>query len=89
MSRDCTDKPIFVNQDIEDATYLTYYRACQQDLCNAGSGKGATSGGFIPDIGPEGTLLVEGIGSAASTAFTLNTFLLLCLLLLMILNILI
>lgn len=86
MSRDCTDKPIFVNQDFEDATYLTYYRACQQDLCNGGSGKGATGGGIILDIGREGTLLVEGVGSTGIT-LTLDTFL--CLILLMILNILI
>lgn len=67
MSRDCTDKPIFINEDFEDPTFITYYRACQQDLCNGGSGKGSNNWGLRPDIGPEGILLVEGVGNEGAS----------------------
>ncbi|RZB40811.1 hypothetical protein BDFB_003039 [Asbolus verrucosus] len=39
MFRGCQDYPLFINNTIEDATYRIYYTACQDELCNDGSGK--------------------------------------------------
>lgn len=79
MSRDCVDKPIYLNQIIEDSTYRTYYRACKQDLCNGGTGKSsvATTTG---NNGGATNLLVPGTGTGAQilpkTIVLLLTFLL-------------
>lgn len=62
MVRDCVDKPIYINQVIEDSTYRTYYRACKQDLCNSGTGKASVSSA-TGNNGGATNLLVPGTGA--------------------------
>ncbi|KAK4876761.1 hypothetical protein RN001_009267 [Aquatica leii] len=38
MMRDCVDKPIFLNETIENGPFRVYYRSCRTDLCNGGTG---------------------------------------------------
>lgn len=66
MVRDCVDKPIYINQVIEDSTYRTYYRACKQDLCNGGSGKSSVSNS-VNNKGGAMNLLVPGTNAGIET----------------------
>lgn len=75
FARGCEDAPVFLNKNVEDETYKTYYRACKKSLCNNGTGVDTIVGnGFGKDIGPSGLLLVPGTGernSAISPAHSL------------------
>ncbi|KAF2885562.1 hypothetical protein ILUMI_20630 [Ignelater luminosus] len=69
MHRGCSDKPEYVNQVIEDSTFRSYYRVCQSDLCNGGSGKSFSNiGGIIGDAGDDIVLLVPGTGTKNNSA---------------------
>ncbi|KAM3964443.1 uncharacterized protein ACR2FA_001421 [Aphomia sociella] len=67
--RGCEESPDYLNHDIVDSTYRTYYRACTQDLCNIGDGIQSVVGGHLSPT-PEYNglnLLVPGTGSANIT----------------------
>ncbi|CAG9811104.1 unnamed protein product [Chironomus riparius] len=60
--RGCEEKPILLDEVIEDPTFKTYYRSCSEDLCNKGDAiKSQTELKISPD-GYEGeNLLVPGL----------------------------
>ncbi|XP_063380777.1 uncharacterized protein LOC134667344 [Cydia fagiglandana] len=66
--RGCEETPDYLNHDISDTTFRTYYRACTNDLCNIGDGIQSVVGGSLSPT-PEyvgDNLLVPGTGSGAS-----------------------
>ncbi|CAG9094093.1 unnamed protein product [Plutella xylostella] len=75
--RGCEETPDFLNHDIVDPTYRTYYRACTNDLCNIGDGIQSITGGQLSPV-PEYNgvnLLVPGTGKAsAATHIQLSSF---------------
>lgn len=73
MVRGCEDKPTFLNQIIEDGTYRYYYRSCQEDLCNDGTGY-ATGNTALQDQDIGKTIYTQGMGGA--TSVKINSFLL-------------
>lgn len=36
FTRGCENSPDFLNHQVEDAQFRTFYRACTSDLCNIG-----------------------------------------------------
>ncbi|KAJ3663819.1 hypothetical protein Zmor_008041 [Zophobas morio] len=64
MYRGCEDKPLHMNEIIEDESYRFYYVACQETLCNGGSGK-AGSGDSDTSLGDKSTLIIPGVGSGS------------------------
>ncbi|KAH8299283.1 hypothetical protein KR044_000114, partial [Drosophila immigrans] len=46
--RDCQDKPLKLNGVETDGSFRTYYRTCQQNLCNGHNGRVSNSSGNIP-----------------------------------------
>ncbi|XP_031765241.2 uncharacterized protein LOC113513355 [Galleria mellonella] len=67
--RTCEAAPDYLNHDIVDSTFRTYYRACTQDLCNIGDGvQSVVGGGLSPTPEYTGTnLLIPGIGRGNAT----------------------
>ncbi|XP_013199751.2 uncharacterized protein LOC106142512 [Amyelois transitella] len=65
--RGCEEDPAFLNHDVSDWTFHTYYRACTSSLCNTGDGIQSVVGGNLsPRPQFEGSnLLVPGTGGAA------------------------
>ncbi|XP_061713349.1 uncharacterized protein LOC133522137 [Cydia pomonella] len=66
--RGCEESPDYLNHDIVDSTFRTYYRACTNDLCNIGDGIQSVVGGNLSPT-PEyvgDNLLVPGTGGGAS-----------------------
>ncbi|KAL7737076.1 hypothetical protein ACLKA6_005295 [Drosophila palustris] len=49
--RDCVDKPLMLNGVKADASFRTYYRSCQQNLCNGHNGRVYNSSGQIGGAG--------------------------------------
>ncbi|XP_062134757.1 uncharacterized protein LOC133844683 [Drosophila sulfurigaster albostrigata] len=45
--RDCQDKPRMLNGVLTDPSYRTYYRSCQQNLCNGHNGRVYNTSGHI------------------------------------------
>ncbi|KAH8416085.1 hypothetical protein KR222_007745, partial [Zaprionus bogoriensis] len=43
--RDCQDKPVMLNGVKSDGLFRTYYRSCQQDMCNGHNGRVYNSSG--------------------------------------------
>ncbi|KAM8714018.1 hypothetical protein ACLKA7_014214 [Drosophila subpalustris] len=52
--RDCVDKPPMLNGVKTDASLRTYYRSCQQNLCNGHNGRVYNSSGQIGGAGAGG-----------------------------------
>lgn len=76
FARGCEDAPVFLNKNVEDETYTTYYRACKKSLCNNGSGVDTIVGnGFGKDIGPSGLLIVPGTGERSTAIKPRNSIL--------------
>lgn len=63
ISRTCVDTPIYINKVIEDSTYRSYYKACQTELCNDGSGRDLEDEGFTVN-GEAIVIFAPGRGSA-------------------------
>ncbi|XP_017770626.1 PREDICTED: tyrosine-protein kinase-like otk [Nicrophorus vespilloides] len=68
MLRGCEDVPILLNEDFEDPVFRHYYRSCQTDLCNGGTGKDGGAG--EEHFGGFGVLYVPGVGDNAANIFT-------------------
>ncbi|XP_065342924.1 uncharacterized protein LOC135941364 [Cloeon dipterum] len=70
--RGCEQSPDFINSEVTDSQFKTYFRSCTTDRCNDGNGisNGAGGGGFGDDGGGSGALLVPGIGGGAASAFS-------------------
>lgn len=67
MYRGCEDQPLHMNEIIEDQTYRFYYTACQDTLCNGGTGKASDGTGSTGSLGDKTTvLIVPGISSAST-----------------------
>ncbi|XP_034476079.1 uncharacterized protein LOC117783033 [Drosophila innubila] len=49
--RDCVDKPLILNGVKSDASFRTYYRSCQQNLCNGHNGRVYNSSGSTGGAG--------------------------------------
>uniref|UniRef100_A0A182NHE7 Uncharacterized protein n=1 Tax=Anopheles dirus TaxID=7168 RepID=A0A182NHE7_9DIPT len=65
--RDCQESPLYLDEVIEDPTFITYYRSCTTDLCNDGDALGS-SGSALTGLneGASDNLLVPGLpGSGA------------------------
>ncbi|XP_072932058.1 uncharacterized protein [Epargyreus clarus] len=64
FSRGCDDHPDFLNHEVTDSTFRTFYRACTNDLCNIGNGiQSVVGGGLSPSPDRSGqNLLVPGTG---------------------------
>uniref|UniRef100_A0A182P9Y5 Uncharacterized protein n=1 Tax=Anopheles epiroticus TaxID=199890 RepID=A0A182P9Y5_9DIPT len=72
--RGCEENPLYLDEVIEDPTFITYYRSCTTDLCNDGDALGS-SGSALTGLneGASDNLLVpglpsSGVGRAASTS---------------------
>ncbi|XP_014367455.2 uncharacterized protein LOC106717979 [Papilio machaon] len=64
FTRGCEESPDFLNHEVVDPTFKTYYRACTNDLCNIGNGIQSVVGGSLSPT-PEYSgvnLLVPGTG---------------------------
>ncbi|KAL4712298.1 hypothetical protein ACJJTC_004060 [Scirpophaga incertulas] len=75
FTRGCDDEPDYLNHEITDTTFRTFYRACTSDLCNIGNGIQSVVGGGLSPV-PEYTgdnLLVPGTGNAGVLQPTLLT----------------
>ncbi|XP_053674194.1 uncharacterized protein LOC128724494 [Anopheles nili] len=67
--RGCEENPLYLDEVIEDPTFITYYRSCTTDLCNDGDALGS-SGSALTGLneGASDNLLVPGLpGSGAGT----------------------
>ncbi|XP_055380162.1 uncharacterized protein LOC129611196 [Condylostylus longicornis] len=69
LSRQCADKPLFLNEAFDDGEFKTYYRSCTTDLCN--NGNGISSVGLIrdPNQGHGENMVIKGI-NASTKLFT-------------------
>ncbi|KPJ08136.1 hypothetical protein RR48_12875 [Papilio machaon] len=47
FTRGCEESPDFLNHEVVDPTFKTYYRACTNDLCNIGNGIQSVVGGSL------------------------------------------
>ncbi|XP_063825395.1 uncharacterized protein LOC135074960 [Ostrinia nubilalis] len=63
--RGCEEQPDYLNHEVVDSDFRTFYRACTSDLCNTGNGVQSVVGGVLsprPEYNGE-NLLVPGTGS--------------------------
>ncbi|XP_004925870.1 uncharacterized protein LOC114253220 [Bombyx mandarina] len=68
FTRGCESFPDFLNHEVTDPTFRTFYRACTNDLCNIGDGIQSIVGGNLSPY-PAYTginLLVPGTGSGVN-----------------------
>ena len=69
--RGCEQRPDFINSEITDSQFKTYYRSCTTELCNSGDGRTGSGGGGggINSGGDDdlSAILVPGMGNFAST----------------------
>ncbi|KAF4521325.1 hypothetical protein B566_EDAN002329 [Ephemera danica] len=78
--RGCEQEPDFINEDITDSQFITYYRSCTTDLCNSGDGKdnsgGGSNGGNIDSdgSGDNSAIMVPGLGNAGTALNALPHF---------------
>ncbi|XP_013143440.1 PREDICTED: uncharacterized protein LOC106107222 [Papilio polytes] len=86
FTRGCEESPDFLNHEVVDPTFKTYYRACTNDLCNIGNGIQSVVGGSLsPSPEYNGVnLLVPGTGKGMNIQN--NIFLLIITLSLYLLN---
>ncbi|XP_035904663.1 uncharacterized protein LOC118508909 [Anopheles stephensi] len=63
--RGCEESPLYLDEVIEDPTFITYYRSCTTDLCNDGDALGS-SGSALTGLneGASDNLLVPGLPSS-------------------------
>ncbi|XP_064543024.1 uncharacterized protein LOC135431700 [Drosophila montana] len=89
--RDCQDKPVILNGVKTDSSFRTYYRSCQQNLCNGhngrvynSSGGGGGGGGAGGSAGGNHNAIIPGkngcLGAGADILWLLPMLLLLLLL---------
>jgi len=67
--RGCEQRPDYINSEITDSQFKTYYRSCTTDICNNGDGRtGSGGGGGINSggDGDNGAILVPGVGGSAA-----------------------
>jgi hypothetical protein len=68
--RGCEQKPDFINSEITDSQFKTYYRSCTTELCNSGDGRTGSGGGGggINSGGDDdlSAILVPGMGNSAT-----------------------
>ncbi|KAJ8728089.1 hypothetical protein PYW08_016474 [Mythimna loreyi] len=78
FARGCESQPDFLNHEVTDSTFRTFYRACTTDLCNIGNGiQSVTGGNLSPTPEYNGiNLLVPGTGDAANIKISLVMLLL-------------
>uniref|UniRef100_A0A182QXT8 Uncharacterized protein n=1 Tax=Anopheles farauti TaxID=69004 RepID=A0A182QXT8_9DIPT len=72
--RDCQESPLYLDEVIEDPTFITYYRSCTTDLCNDGDGLGS-SGSSLTGLneGASDNLLVPGLTNSGAVPATATT----------------
>ncbi|CAG4980041.1 unnamed protein product [Colias eurytheme] len=65
FTRSCLQSPDFLNHEITDSTFRTFYRACTSDLCNIGDGIESVTGSNLYPRRPSNVtnLLVPGTGN--------------------------
>uniref|UniRef100_A0A182WIW4 Uncharacterized protein n=1 Tax=Anopheles minimus TaxID=112268 RepID=A0A182WIW4_9DIPT len=65
--RGCEESPLYLDEVIEDPTFITYYRSCTTDLCNAGDALGS-SGSALTGLneGASDNLLVPGLPNSST-----------------------
>ncbi|XP_058123611.1 uncharacterized protein LOC131294796 [Anopheles ziemanni] len=71
--RGCEENPLYLDEVLEDPTFITYYRSCTTDLCNNGDALGS-SGSALTGLneGASENLLVPGLaGSTGPASFEL------------------
>ncbi|XP_050075620.1 uncharacterized protein LOC126563053 [Anopheles maculipalpis] len=63
--RGCEESPLYLDEVIEDPTFITYYRSCTTDLCNDGDALGS-SGSALNGLneGASDNLIVPGLPSS-------------------------
>uniref|UniRef100_A0A182K022 Protein quiver n=1 Tax=Anopheles christyi TaxID=43041 RepID=A0A182K022_9DIPT len=63
--RGCEENPLYLDEVIEDPTFITYYRSCTTDLCNDGDALGS-SGSALTGLneGASDNLLVPGLANS-------------------------
>ncbi|XP_015124176.1 uncharacterized protein LOC107046170 [Diachasma alloeum] len=67
--RTCQNTPQYINAEVNDSNYRTFYHACASDLCNSGEGR-LTPNSIAPIKEEQGrVLVVPGITSNASSVF--------------------
>ncbi|RVE48466.1 hypothetical protein evm_006902 [Chilo suppressalis] len=73
--RGCEEEPDYLNHEITDPTFRTFYRACTNDLCNIGNGiQPVVGGGLSPrPIYNGNNLLVPGTGNSPRVQASLVT----------------
>jgi hypothetical protein len=68
--RGCEQRPDFINSEITDSQFKTYYRSCTTELCNSGDGRTGSGGGNggINSGGDDdlSAILVPGMGNFAT-----------------------
>ncbi|XP_023941971.2 uncharacterized protein LOC112048601 [Bicyclus anynana] len=75
--RGCEDDPAYLNHEVTDTTFRTFFRACTNDLCNIGNGIESVMGGALfPNPPSNGlNLLVPGTGTNSATVKHINLLL--------------
>ncbi|KAL0892972.1 hypothetical protein ABMA27_014641 [Loxostege sticticalis] len=64
FTRGCEERPAYLNHEVEDFNFRTFFRACTSSLCNIGNGIQSVVGGVLsprPEYNGE-NLLVPGTG---------------------------
>ncbi|KAF9824584.1 hypothetical protein SFRURICE_004041 [Spodoptera frugiperda] len=71
FSRSCESQPDFLNHDISDNTFRTFYRACTTDRCNIGDGIQSVVGGNLsptPEYNGKNLLVPDSNDEFAQTS---------------------
>ncbi|XP_052892599.1 uncharacterized protein LOC128300539 [Anopheles moucheti] len=76
--RGCEESPLYLDEVIEDPTFITYYRSCTTDLCNDGDALGS-SGSALTGLneGASDNLLVPGLPNSGAVPMATTSPLLL------------
>ncbi|CAK1547132.1 unnamed protein product [Leptosia nina] len=80
FTRSCLSSPDFLNHEVEDPTFRTFYRACTRNRCNIGNGIQSVTGSNLSPR-PENNatnLLVPGTGSSWRAKSTVSLVLFSC-----------
>ncbi|XP_049544396.1 uncharacterized protein LOC125956505 [Anopheles darlingi] len=66
--RSCEETPLYLDEVLEDPTFITYYRSCTTDLCNSGDGVGSTGSELTGlNEGASENLIVPGLAGNGAT----------------------
>ncbi|XP_050096342.1 uncharacterized protein LOC126578111 [Anopheles aquasalis] len=66
--RGCEESPLYLDEVLEDPTFITYYRSCTTDLCNGGDGLGSTGSELTGlNEGASENLIVPGLAGNGAT----------------------